>query len=79
VSRVSGLHAFAGRLGRGTGDFKQVAGKAWVIQPGQPATAWIEKEDGINFQTEACGGAGLEPPVSPPPLFPVAAQAEAAP
>ena len=40
----------------GITSFKQMAGKTWVIQTGQLAPAWIKKNDGISFQTQAYQG-----------------------
>jgi NitT/TauT family transport system substrate-binding protein len=45
------VHASTGITG-----FKQMAGKTWVVQTGQLAPAWIQKQDKISFQTQAYEG-----------------------
>lgn len=40
----------------GITSFKQMAGKTWVVQTGQLAPAWIQKQDKISFQTQAYEG-----------------------
>ena len=40
----------------GITSFEQMAGKTWVVQTGQLAPSWIEKQDKISFQTQAYQG-----------------------
>ena len=40
----------------GITSFGQMAGKTWVVQTGQLAPSWIEKQDKISFQTQAYQG-----------------------